>query len=69
MNIFTKLAAFFQSSDSGTKEKSSSFKSSLKVSEKLKDFLDNEVLDGLDITPDYFWASFEKIVDEFVPRN
>ena len=69
MNIFTKLAAFFQSSDSGTKEKSSSFKSSLKVSEKLKDFLDNEVLDGLDITSDHFWASFEKIVDEFVPRN
>ena len=69
MNIFTKLAAFFQSSDLGTKENPSSFKSSLKVSEKLKDFLDNEVLDGLDITPDHFWASFEKIVDEFVPRN
>ena len=42
---------------------------SIKVSHQLKDFLDNEVLDGLDVSSDAFWSSFEEILDEFTPRN
>jgi malate synthase len=41
----------------------------LKVSDNLKNFLTYEVLDGLDMSPEYFWSSFEKILDEFSPRN
>ena len=41
----------------------------LKISDNLKNFLTNEVLGGLDMSPEYFWSSFEKILDEFGPRN
>ncbi len=69
MNIFTQLASLFQSPKPDITEEPSSFKSSLKVSEQLKNFLDNEVLEGLDISSEHFWSSFEEIVDEFAPRN
>ena len=41
----------------------------LKISEDLNNFVRDELLDGLDITPEYFWSSFEKILNEFSPRN
>ena len=41
----------------------------LQVSEELDSFLRNEVMPGIDIDPDYFWNSFEKILDEFANRN
>ena len=41
----------------------------LKISDSLRDFLSDEVLDGLDISPEYFWSSFEEILEEFGPRN
>ena len=41
----------------------------LKISDDLKSFLSNEVLDGLDMSPEYFWSSFEEILNEFGPRN
>ena len=41
----------------------------LQISEDLKNFLSNEVLDGLDISSEYFWSSFEEILHEFGPRN
>ena len=41
----------------------------LKISEDLNYFVRDELLDGLDITPEYFWSSFEKILNEFSPRN
>ena len=41
----------------------------LKISDSLRSFLSGEVLDGLDMSPEYFWSSFEKILEEFVPRN
>ncbi|NCU88409.1 MAG: malate synthase G [Proteobacteria bacterium] len=68
MNIFTKLASFFNSQKSESQE-SSSDSVSLTISNHLKDFLENEVLDGLDISKEHFWSSFEKIVNEFSPRN
>ena len=70
MNIFTKLASLFQSNDSGVDDAVKASQSmSLKVSKDLKDFLENEVLDGLDISSDHFWTSFEEILNEFSPRN
>ena len=42
---------------------------SLKVSQELDSFLTDELLPGLDINPDAFWGSFERVLDEFGPRN
>ncbi|NCX34810.1 MAG: hypothetical protein EBX23_05560, partial [Proteobacteria bacterium] len=63
MNIFTKIASVFSSknSENNTKELS------LKISSDLKDFLEGEVLPGLDINANTFWKSFESIVNEFAP--
>ena len=41
----------------------------LKISQSLQDFVKNEVLPGLDISPHYFWSSFENLVDKFANRN
>ena len=68
MNIFKKLAVLFTTQKLETHEPSSD-SISLSVSSHLKDFLENEVLVGLDITKEHFWSSFEKIVNEFSPRN
>ncbi len=68
MNIFTKLASFFNNQKLETQEPSSD-SVSLTISNHLRDFLENEVLEGLDISKDHFWSSFEKIVNEFSPRN
>jgi len=45
------------------------FKIMLQISDDLKNFLSNEVLDGLDMDSEYFWSSFESILNEFGPRN
>ena len=65
MNIFTKIASVFSSknSENNTKELT------LKISSDLKDFLEGEVLPGLDINANTFWKSFESIINEFAPRN
>ena len=68
MNIFTKLASFFNTPKPENHDPNpDSF--SITVSDHLKGFLENEVLDGLDITKEHFWSSFEKIINEFSPRN
>ena len=41
----------------------------LQVSQELDNFLRNEVVPGIDVDPNEFWQSFEKILDEFGPRN
>tara|TARA_B110000914_G_scaffold148351_1_gene130032 strand:+ start:3877 stop:6045 length:2169 start_codon:yes stop_codon:yes gene_type:complete len=41
----------------------------LTISNELEEFLRNEVLEGLDIEANNFWASLESILDEFGPRN
>ena len=68
MNIFKKLVSLLTNHKSETHETNSD-STSLTVSSYLKDFLENEVLVGLDITKEHFWSSFEKIVNEFSPRN
>jgi malate synthase len=67
MNIFTKLINFFNTSK--LESESGKNSTSLTISKHLQDFLENEVLDGLDITKEHFWSSFEKIINEFSPRN
>ena len=68
MNIFKKLTTLFNNQESETVETNSN-SISLTISSHLKDFLENEVLLDLDITKEHFWSSFEKIVNEFSPRN
>ena len=41
----------------------------LKVSEKLYSFVNNELLKGLDISPEKFWSGFDEIVHELSPKN
>ena len=67
MSIFTKLINFFNTSK--LESESGKNSTSLTISKHLQDFLENEVLDGLDITKEHFWSSFEKIINEFSPRN
>ena len=65
MNIFTKITSIFSSKNS----ENNTNELSLKISADLKDFLEGEVLPGLDINANSFWKSFESIVKEFAPRN
>ena len=41
----------------------------LKVSEDLLTFVNNELLKGLEITPEKFWYGFDKAVHELAPKN
>ena len=47
MNILKKLLSFFSSPQDNSEEKLN-INTSLKVTNELKDFLENEVLDGLE---------------------
>ena len=60
MNLFLK---FFRPSKHSAKEVN------LKISSSLEDFVKNEVLPGLNISPHYFWSSFENLVERFSNRN
>ena len=44
-------------------------KSSLKVSKLLSQFLENEVLNKLDLNVDKFWEDFDHIIKVFAPKN
>ena len=41
----------------------------LKISTKLLNFVDNELLKGLSISPEKFWQGFDKTVHELSPKN
>ncbi|MEI4196934.1 malate synthase G [Roseovarius sp. E0-M6] len=41
----------------------------LSIDPTLKQFVEDEVLDNLDISADHFWAALSRIVHEFSPRN
>ena len=63
MDALSKLFSLFKSSNTITSQ------TSLKISENLKTFVKDEILPGLNITPDYFWTSFENIYNKFSERN
>ena len=41
----------------------------LKVSEKLSQFISDELLKETDLSVDDFWSGFEKTVNELEPKN
>ena len=41
----------------------------LKVSETLLSFVNNELLNDTEISPEKFWTDFDKIVHELAPKN
>ena len=41
----------------------------LKVSEKLLSFVNNELLKDTNISPDKFWLGFDAAVHELAPKN
>ena len=41
----------------------------LKVSEELLYFVNNELLEGTDISPKKFWLEFDKAVHDLAPKN
>ncbi|MDA8854147.1 malate synthase G [Gammaproteobacteria bacterium] len=70
MNILNKIASFFNTqTDTSSVKSESQEPQSMQVSGELKSFLENEVLEGLDISPEHFWNSLESIIAEFGPRN
>ena len=58
-NILTK----FNSNKSEIKEVA------LKISPALEEFVKSEMLPGLDISENYFWSSFENLLNKFYQRN
>ena len=44
-------------------------KNGLKINTKLLDFVNNEIIPGINIKSEEFWASFGKIVHELAPIN
>ena len=61
MNIFTKIKNFFNSPED-TNNSDTKNDRALTVNPLLKDFLENEVLNGLDINASQFWNAFEKMI-------
>nr|ADI18922.1 malate synthase [uncultured SAR11 cluster bacterium HF0010_09O16] len=43
--------------------------SNLKISEELLSFVNNELLKGLEISPEKFWSGFDNVVHELAPKN
>ena len=41
----------------------------MEVSKELKDFLEKEVLDGIDVSPDFFWKTLENLIYVYGPIN
>ncbi len=41
----------------------------LKISEELLSFVNNELLKGLEISPEEFWSGFDNAVHELAPKN
>jgi len=41
----------------------------LQVAKELDNFLREEVVPGIDVDPDDFWKSFEKVREEFGEKN
>ena len=41
----------------------------LKVSQNLANFVNTELLNGTNLTPEKFWEGFDKVVHELAPKN
>ena len=63
MKFLKNILTIFNSNKSETKEVS------LKISPALEEFVKSEMLPGLDISENYFWSSFENLLNKFYQRN
>ena len=69
MDILNKIKSLFTNSSQTVNDSQQDQESTLKISSDIKEVLENEILPGLDISAEEFWISFEKIIDNFSPRN
>ena len=67
MNMFKNLTKIFKSINSKNLEKAGP--NNLNISPSLIDFVENELLPGLNISSEYFWKTFENILESFTQRN
>ena len=63
MKFLKNILTIFNSNKSKIKEVS------LKISPALEEFVRSEMLPGLDISENYFWSSFENLLNKFYQRN
>ena len=63
MKFLKNILTIFNSNKSEIKEVS------LKISPVLEEFVKSEMLPGLDISENYFWSSFESLLNKFYQRN
>ena len=63
MKFLKNILTIFNSNKNEIKEVS------LKISPALEEFVKGEMLPGLDISENYFWKSFENLLDKFYQRN
>ena len=63
MRFLKNILTIFNSNKSEIKEVS------LKISPVLEEFVKSEMLPGLDISENYFWSSFENLLNKFYQRN
>ena len=63
MRFLKNILTIFNSNKSEIKEVS------LKISPALEEFVKSEMLPGLDISENYFWSSFENLLNKFYQRN
>ena len=63
MKFFKNILTIFSSKKNEIKE------ISLKISPALEEFVKSEMLPGLNISENYFWSSFENLLNKFHQRN
>ena len=63
MRFLKNILTIFNSKKTEIKEVS------LKISPALEEFVKSEMLPGLDISENYFWSSFENLLNKFYQRN
>ena len=66
MNFLNKFIKKFLSSEKNLEQSATN---NLKISPSLDEFVKNELVPGLNISRDYFWKTFEDIVERFSERN
>ena len=66
MNFLNKFIKKFQSSKKNLEQSATN---NLKISPNLDEFVKKELVPGLNISSDYFWKTFEDIVERFSERN
>ena len=66
MNFINKFIKKFQSSEKNLEQSATN---NLKISPNLDEFVKKELVPGLNISSDYFWKTFEDIVERFSERN